>query len=119
MGSSLESLPTPEKADNVFAGWYTDQVDGTEVSSSYTPAEDVTIYAHWEYSPTTFTHEGACTFNGQNGVITGNNCRYAGQKFINTEVQLYRTENHSKDYEIGIVGLARSCTIKNLIAILS
>lgn len=101
VGSSVESLPTPEKADNVFAGWYTDQVDGTEVSSSYTPAEDVTIYAHWEYSPTTFTHEGACTFNGQNGVITGNNCRYAGQKFINTGVQLYRTENHSKDYEIG------------------
>lgn len=50
---------------------------------------------------TVFSHEGACTFNGSNG-ITGPDCtEYAGRNYIDTGVSLYSTSNWDKDYEIG------------------
>ena len=50
---------------------------------------------------TVFSHEGACTFNGTNG-ITGTDCgEYEGRQYIDTGVSLYSEDNWQKDYEIG------------------
>ena len=59
-----------------------------------------------EYEDTTFrevfSHVGACTFNGPNQNITGQDCpEYADEGFIDTGVALYSEENWDKDYEIG------------------
>ena len=52
--------------------------------------------------PVVFSQEGACTFNGENGTITGSECSdYANQKYIDTGIKLYDTDNWQKDYEIG------------------
>ena len=42
------ALPIPEKAGAVFLGWFTDPVEGTQVTeTNYTPASNTTLYAHW------------------------------------------------------------------------
>ena len=41
------SLPTPTKSGCDFDGWYTASNGGTQVSSSYKPNSDITLYAHW------------------------------------------------------------------------
>ena len=48
-----------------------------------------------------FNQEGACTFNGSNG-ITGSECsKYLGQTYIDTGIKLYDEDNYSNDYEVG------------------
>ncbi len=41
------SLPTPEKADAVFDGWYTSADGGNRVTSSTSITSSQTLYAHW------------------------------------------------------------------------
>jgi uncharacterized repeat protein (TIGR02543 family) len=57
-GEALD-LPTPQKAGNIFDGWY-DNVDltGTSVVSPYTPTEDITLYASWEEASTVYLYYG-------------------------------------------------------------
>ena len=98
--TSIESLPVPEKENSVFAGWYTDPTGGTKVEAPYTPTDDITLYAHWRTYQTVFNHTGACTFNGTSA-ITGDDCEYAGQNYIDTNVALYTSDNYGLDYEIG------------------
>ena len=51
--------------------------------------------------PKVFNLEGPCTFNGNTGNITGDNCsEYANLPYIDTGVSLYSSTNASKDYEI-------------------
>ncbi len=45
-GSALGELPTTEKKDNVFIGWYL--ADGTKAASSTTFNEDATLTARWD-----------------------------------------------------------------------
>ena len=96
-----------------FVSWTTNSngtgsryYDGDSINNITTVDGDIiTLYAQWEEdSPfvTVFTQTGACTFNANNG-ITGNDCAdYAGEKIINTGVQVYNATNITKDFEISL-----------------
>ncbi|MBE6161369.1 MAG: hypothetical protein E7158_04035 [Firmicutes bacterium] len=52
--------------------------------------------------PTVFIQKGACTFNGSDQNISGDECsKYTNKKYIDTGIALYSNENWKKDYEIG------------------
>ena len=60
-GSSIGTLPTPEKELHNFLGWYTNLTTGIEVTSSYIPDGEMTIFAKWQKKPTysiTFEEDG-------------------------------------------------------------
>lgn len=46
-GATYGELPTARKSGSSFAGWFTDPVGGTSISSTTKVTEDTTIYAHW------------------------------------------------------------------------
>ena len=103
-GSSIGELPIPTKTGKSFDGWYLESTYTTKVTSSYVPTGNTILYAKWSNTtfPKVFEQTGACTFNGANGTITGENCsNYVGQKYIDTGIALYSEENKDKDYEIG------------------
>ena len=54
--TKLGTLSTPTRAGYTFVGWFTDTIGGTQISSStLTPENDTTYYAHWtvnQYSVT-------------------------------------------------------------------
>ena len=101
-GSTVGELPTTFKYGYEFDGWYKDLDFTVKIASDTVITNNITLYAKWNKIPftTVFSHEGPCTFNGKDGVITGDECRYSGEKYINTGVSLYSDENYSKDYEI-------------------
>lgn len=41
------NLPKPTKSGYTFGGWYTASSGGTKVNNTYTPTENITLYAHW------------------------------------------------------------------------
>ncbi len=52
VGGSV-TLPTPTRSSYTFKGWYTASSGGTKIGdakASYTPTEDITLYAQWDYS---------------------------------------------------------------------
>ena len=78
---------------------FTDLETGEMVDSTYEPTGDMTLYAKWNNFPYVFRQDGACTFGGSDGTITGADCSdYVGRKYIDTGVNLYNTTNHDKDY---------------------
>ena len=49
-----------------------------------------------------FNHPGACTLNGPNQNVGGEDCpEFSDANYIDTGIALYSEENWSKDYEIG------------------
>ena len=58
-------LPTPSRNGYNFKGWYTSSTDGTKVNGddgSYTPTEDITLYAQWSAFVVTYdANGGTCT----------------------------------------------------------
>ena len=53
-GSKYNSLPTPTRTGGYsFDGWYTDQTNGTKVTSAttVTTTKDHILYAHWHLTP--------------------------------------------------------------------
>ena len=105
-GDVISSFETPTAPTNkVFAGWYTGIDNGVKVDTPYTPEGNITLYAHWNNDsfPVVFSEIGECSFNGASGVLAGDDCGYANgiNKYIDTGINLYNTENHDKDYEIG------------------
>ena len=47
IGEALGTLPTPLRIGYTFNGWFTAQSGGMQVTSSYVPTSDRTLYAHW------------------------------------------------------------------------
>lgn len=47
IGEALGTLPTPLRIGYTFDGWFTSQTGGTQVTSSYVPSSNMTLYAHW------------------------------------------------------------------------
>lgn len=41
------NLPKPTKSGYTFVGWYTASSGGTKVNNTYTPTENITLYARW------------------------------------------------------------------------
>jgi len=103
-GNKLGNLTIPEYPNYDFIGWYTLETGGEPVDENYIPTDDMILYAHWNYNPfpIVFSHKGACTFNGKDANITGEECSdYYDTDHIDTNVALYSTDNYNKDYEIG------------------
>ncbi len=58
---------------HTFAGWYTGQTGGTQVTSPYCIDQDETIYAHWTPKQFTLTYNpGTCSGNGSTDTLTFN-----------------------------------------------
>ena len=49
------NLPKPTKSGYTFVGWYTASSGGTKVNNTYTPTENITLYAHWSANSYTLT----------------------------------------------------------------
>ena len=49
------NLPKPTKSGYTFVGWYTASSGGTKVNNTYTPTENITLYAHWNVNSYTLT----------------------------------------------------------------
>ena len=45
--NTVGTLPTPTKANNSFVGWFTGLTDGTQITNTYKPTEDIEIFARW------------------------------------------------------------------------
>jgi|GEM_PF-3897218 len=73
-GSAI-TLPNAVRSGYSFNGWYTSAADsstcvGTK-GDSYTPAADITLYAHWTYVPTyTYITSGSYYQISSGGVVT-------------------------------------------------
>ena len=103
-GNATRPEVIPAKDGYKFDDWYTDDTYQTLFDFlDYDITGDTVVYAKFEELSTVFNESGECTFNGSSGVITGSNCSYANEvnKYIDTGINLYNTENHDKDYEIG------------------
>ena len=122
--TSIGSLPTTEKDNFEFIGWYTSAEGGTKITSSTKITEDVTYYAHWNQTELDLTKvfyiPGSCTFNGnitvsEIGNITsdspqgcistinpsGNDIDYTDVKYIDSQIALFSSDNFEKDFELG------------------
>ena len=109
------TLVQPQKLGYTFIGW--------TGSNGDTPQLDVTIeqgsegnknyVAHFEkihedLFPKVFSISGSCNFNGSMSNITGSTCvsdlddhtNYTNSTYIDTNINLYNSENLEKDYEI-------------------
>lgn len=51
------NLPTPTKSGYTFGGWYTASSGGTKVNNTYTPTENITLYAHWSANSYTLSFD--------------------------------------------------------------
>lgn len=60
------TLPTPEKLDYTFDGWYESaDFSGEVLGETYTPSESITLYAKWtqnEYPTVTFHSNGGTSY---------------------------------------------------------
>jgi uncharacterized protein (TIGR02145 family)/uncharacterized repeat protein (TIGR02543 family) len=62
-GGKLASLPTPTRKDYAFAGWYTEEDGGIQVTASTVFDGDAEIYARW-------SHIYTITFHPNGGAVT-------------------------------------------------
>ena len=70
-GSKYNSLPTPTRTGGYnFDGWYTDQTNGTKVTSAttVTTTKDHILYAHWHLTPAQAPYDVELTMNPTTGV---------------------------------------------------
>ena len=51
------NLPKPTKSGYTFVGWYTASSGGTKVNNTYTPTENITLYAHWSANSYTLSFD--------------------------------------------------------------
>lgn len=70
-GSKYYSLPTPTRTGGyTFDGWYTDQTNGTKVTSAttVTTTKDHILYAHWHLTPADAPKNVTLSMNPTTGV---------------------------------------------------
>ena len=51
-GESVGTLPTPTRNLYAFNGWFTEAEGGEQITTSYVPTSNVTVYAQWTKLPT-------------------------------------------------------------------
>lgn len=78
------------------------EVLSTDQEYTFELTEDITIVPVYNYTPFyyVFNHPGKCVFSPEDP-ISGNDCEYAGEAYIDTGVKLYNEANYNVDYEIG------------------
>ena len=64
------TLPTPNRTGYSFAGWYTEETGGTEITSdtTVTTAKTHILYAHWSLTPADAPKNVTLTMNPTTGV---------------------------------------------------
>ena len=86
-----------------FINWYTGEDYETKFDFDNTQVTGpLTIYSKWNMFPTLFRHNDDCVFNGHNEVITGDDCEYAGQYYVDTNILLYSQDHYNLDFELGL-----------------
>ncbi len=50
VGEAIGTLPTPSKGVYTFDGWFSELTGGEEITSSYIPNSNITIYARYHYN---------------------------------------------------------------------
>jgi len=70
VGGILQDLPTPERDDYAFKGWYTEKSGGTEVTTGTVFSSASTIYAQWILITSKMY---TVTFNPHGGTVTPKN----------------------------------------------
>lgn len=96
-GDVYGELPTPVREGYTFAGWYTDETDGIQITSSdlYTTAADTTLYAHWTINTYTVTYD--YWTNGGTGV-SRNQAQYDFHSTVNLNVTASKEGEHLKNW---------------------
>lgn len=56
-GKTIGFLPTPTRKGYIFDGWFTYQIGGNEITTSYIPTSDMTVHAHWTMIKCTITFD--------------------------------------------------------------
>lgn len=60
------ALPTPSRNGFKFLGWFTSKDGGTKISdATYTPDDDITLYAHWRGYTVTYNVDGGNAIDSQ------------------------------------------------------
>ena len=54
IGASPLWLPTPERSNFNFDGWFTSSLGGIQINLPYTPTSSITLYAQWSESTPTY-----------------------------------------------------------------
>ena len=62
-GTAIGTLPTATYAHHTFLGWFTDPINGTEITAQTVVSGNDTYYAHWVENIT-------ITFNANGGTVT-------------------------------------------------
>ncbi len=120
----IGNLPSPTKENHIFDGWYTDTNFTDQVDENTIVTGNAKYYAKWteivEDMPMVFYIPGSCTFHGAtteqattnitsdspSGCIstinhTDQNIDYTNQKYIDSHVSLFSSDNFAKDFELG------------------
>ena len=73
VGHAIGSLPTAQRLDYVFLGWYTDPDGGERVTGDYIPHDSITLYARWssiEQIRAAWQNGGECWYFYSDGIAT-------------------------------------------------
>ena len=73
VGQPIGALPTAQRLDYVFLGWYTDPDGGERVTDNYVPDDDTTLYARWssiEQIHASWQDAGECWYFYSDGIST-------------------------------------------------
>lgn len=73
VGQAIGTLPTAQRLDYVFLGWYTDPEGGERVRDNFIPDDSTTLYARWssiEQIHASWQDAGECWYFYSDGIIT-------------------------------------------------
>lgn len=92
IGKPYGTLPTPNRTGYSFDGWYTDQTNGTKVTSdtTVTATKDHILYAHWHLTPAKAPYNVKLRMD-ETGV-------YGERIFHNVSASLYQDHTQKRTY---------------------
>ena len=70
---AVGTLPLPQRAGNVFLGWFTEAEGGERITAGFVPEGNMTCYAHWvsyEQLRTEWIENGNCWYLYADGIST-------------------------------------------------
>lgn len=114
-GYAIGELPTPTKAYNAFAGWYTDTNWTTQVTANSVFNDDITVYAKWNANGTAVVN--GTTYNtlaaALNAVDTSDKTTITLLKDTTEAITIPNTRNIVLNLGGHILSNSSASTIKN------
>ena len=114
-GYAVGELPTPTKAYNTFAGWYTDTTWTTQVTANSVFTGDVTVYAKWSTNGTAVVN--GTTYNTLAAAITAidtsDKTTVTLLKDTSEAITIPNTRNIVLNLDEHILSCSSASTIKN------